>query len=161
MKQLLFRPPPRTLPEGLCVLAFHQWRYRGNRERLLCMLPYFGKRKQVTKVTFLVKEQNVSVISTDVNGISWCLTEHISQQDEYLCIKIGLEEEYIRQNMKTSIIQIWMVCHLLPFAKVGQYASSTNTLNLMSLSFSMRSPPVRGRYSELTCSILKGICTSS
>ena len=31
---------------------------------------YFGKRKQVTKVTFLVKEQNVSVIPTDVNGIS-------------------------------------------------------------------------------------------
>ena len=29
-----------------------------------------GKRKQVTKVTFLVKEQNVSVIYTDVNGIS-------------------------------------------------------------------------------------------
>ena len=34
------------------------------------LLPYFGKRKQVTKVTFLVKEQNVSVISTDVNAIS-------------------------------------------------------------------------------------------
>ena len=41
-------------------------------------LPYFGKRKQVTKVTFLVKEQNVFVISTDVNGISWCLTKHIA-----------------------------------------------------------------------------------
>ena len=25
--------------------------------------------------------------------------------------------------MKTSITQIWMVCHLLPFAKVGQYNS--------------------------------------
>ena len=34
------------------------------------LLPYFGKRKQVTKNLFLVKEQNVSVISTDVNGIS-------------------------------------------------------------------------------------------
>ena len=34
------------------------------------ILPYFGKRKQVTKVKFLVKEQNVSVIYTDVNGIS-------------------------------------------------------------------------------------------
>ena len=38
--------------------------------RLSTILPYFGKRKQVTKVTFLVKEQNVSVIYTDVNGIS-------------------------------------------------------------------------------------------
>ena len=34
------------------------------------ILPYFGKRKQVTKVAFLVKEQNESVISTDVNRIS-------------------------------------------------------------------------------------------
>ena len=34
------------------------------------VMPYFGKRKQVTKVPFLVKEQNVSVICTDVNGIS-------------------------------------------------------------------------------------------
>ena len=33
-------------------------------------LPCVGKRKQVTKVTFLVKEQIVSVISTDVNGTS-------------------------------------------------------------------------------------------
>ena len=33
------------------------------------ILSYFGKRKQVTKVTFLVKEQNVSVISTDGNWI--------------------------------------------------------------------------------------------
>ena len=30
-------------------------------------LPCFGKRKQVTKVTFLVKEWNVSVVSTDIN----------------------------------------------------------------------------------------------
>ena len=35
----------------------------------LTILPYFGKKKQVTKVIFLVKEQNVSAISTDVNGI--------------------------------------------------------------------------------------------
>ena len=33
------------------------------------LLPYSGKRKQVTKVTFLVKEQKISVISTDINGI--------------------------------------------------------------------------------------------
>ena len=40
---------------------------------LFGMLPYFGKTKQVTEVAFLVKQQNVCVISTDVNGIS-CLT---------------------------------------------------------------------------------------
>ena len=44
-------------------------------ENMITILPYFGKRKQVTKVKFLVKDQNVSVISTDVNGISClCLT---------------------------------------------------------------------------------------
>ena len=36
----------------------------------ITILPYFGKRKQVTKVKFLEKEQIVSDISTDVNGIS-------------------------------------------------------------------------------------------
>ena len=35
-------------------------------------------------------------------------------------MKFGLEEELIMWIMKTSITQIWMVCHLLPFAKVGQ-----------------------------------------
>ena len=32
--------------------------------------------------------------------------------------------------MKTSITQIWMVCHLLPFAKVGQYWSHTKDRRL-------------------------------
>ena len=36
----------------------------------------------------------------------------------------GRRVAYSRQNMKTSITQIWMVCHLLPFAKVGQHATS-------------------------------------
>ena len=36
-------------------------------------------------------------------------------------MKFGLEEELIVWIMKTSITQIWMVCHLLPFAKVGQH----------------------------------------
>ena len=46
-------------------LPIPTWKY-------MTILPFFDKRKQVTKVPFLVKEQNVSVISTDVNGISWC-----------------------------------------------------------------------------------------
>ena len=36
-------------------------------------------------------------------------------------MKFGLEEELIMRIMKTSITQIWMVCHLLLFAKVGQH----------------------------------------
>ena len=38
------------------------------------ILPYFGKRKQVTKAPILVKEQNVSVISTDVNDALPCIS---------------------------------------------------------------------------------------
>ena len=37
------------------------------------LLPYTAlpwQKEQVTKVTFLVKEKHVSVISTDVNGMS-------------------------------------------------------------------------------------------
>ena len=30
--------------------------------------------------------------------------------------------------MKTSITQIWLVCHLLPFAKVGQNGLGKNDL---------------------------------
>ena len=35
-----------------------------------CTLPYFGKRKQVTELTFLVKVLNVSVIYIAVNAVS-------------------------------------------------------------------------------------------
>ena len=59
----------------LCYVTITLWftqssvlhSYRQEREQLYfeylhyIMLPYFGRRKQVTKVTFLVKEQNVSV----------------------------------------------------------------------------------------------------
>ena len=48
----------------------------------------------------------------------------VSQQDEYLPIQIGLEEEHIRYNLNTSITQFgWYVtCLLLP--KYGRTASS-------------------------------------
>ena len=52
---------------------------------MMTMLPYFGKRKQVTNfllLTFLVKEQNVCVISVDVSGIS-CLTYYYSRMSVY------------------------------------------------------------------------------
>ena len=47
------------------------------------ILPYFGKRKQVTKFKFLVKERNVSVISTEVNFMMSYLT-YLSSQEECL-----------------------------------------------------------------------------
>ena len=43
--------------------------------QLIC--PTLAKGSKWQKWRVLVKEQNVSVIPTDVNGISWCLTQHI------------------------------------------------------------------------------------
>ena len=52
------------------IMKNQKEKYRPTQFTLHTMLPFFGKKKQVTKVTFLVKEQSVSVIFTDVNGIS-------------------------------------------------------------------------------------------
>ena len=43
-------------------------RYYLHKAKKVCILPYFGSRKWVTKLTILVKEKNLSVISTDGNG---------------------------------------------------------------------------------------------
>ena len=86
---IFFQPPPPPPPSELYMLlsaTFDCSRIKNKINKTynfndplsmfpcLCILPYFGKRKQVTKVTFHVQEQNVSVISTDINGISGCLT---------------------------------------------------------------------------------------
>ena len=67
---------------------------------------------------FFINEQNVSVMYIDIHAISWCLDLNIFQQDECFCSKLGLEVEYAKSNLKTSLSQI---CDLLPFVRVGQY----------------------------------------
>ena len=59
------------------------------------MLPYSDKRKQLLKMTFLVNEQNVSVIYIDINRILSYLDLNIFQQDECFCSKLGMELEYM------------------------------------------------------------------
>ena len=81
------------------------------------------KRKQLLKITFLVNEQNVSVMYIDISAMSWCLDWNIFQQDEWFCLKLGLEVEHAKSNLKTSLSQIWVICHLLPFVRVGPYIS--------------------------------------
>ena len=63
---------------------------------------------------------NVSVIYIDFNPISWCLDLNIFQRDECFCSMLGLEMEHATSNLKTPISQIWVICHLLPFVRVGQ-----------------------------------------
>ena len=72
-------------------------------------------------MTFLTNEQNVSVMYIDINVISLCLDLNIFQQVECFCSKVGMEVEYAKSNLKTSISQIWGICDLLPFVRVGQY----------------------------------------
>ena len=73
------------------------------------VLPYFGKRKcSSDKIEISCKEQNVSVISTAVNGIHDVLPNiSPSRLSVNLCIKFGLEEEHTRWNVKTSITRIY------------------------------------------------------
>ena len=34
-----------------------------------------------------------------------------------------MEVEYAQSNLKPSLSQIWVICQLLPFVRVGQYIS--------------------------------------
>ena len=51
-------------------------------------------------MTFLVNEQNVSVMYIDINAISLCLDLNIFQQDECFSSKLGMEVEYAKSNLK-------------------------------------------------------------
>ena len=59
----------------------------------------------------------------DINAISLCLDINIFQQDACFCSKLGLEVEYSKSNLKTSLSQIWLIFHLLLCVRVGQYNS--------------------------------------
>ena len=54
-------------------------------------------------MTFLVNEQNVSVMYMDMNAISLYLDLNLFQQDEYFCSKLGIEVEYANSNLTTSL----------------------------------------------------------
>ena len=48
------------------------------------------------------------------------------------CLKLGLEVELAKSNISiknTPIYQIWVICHLLPFVKVGQIAPSHDCIH--------------------------------
>ena len=68
----------------------------------------------------------------NINAISWCLDLNFFQQDEYFCSKLGLEVEYAKSNLKTSLFKIWVICDLLPFVRVNgrlvPHSINTNTL---------------------------------
>ena len=45
---------------------------------------------------------------------------NISQKDESFCSKLGLEVEDAKFIWKALITRLWMICHILPYVKVGQ-----------------------------------------
>ena len=59
-----------------------------------------------------------SVMYIDINAIPLCVDLNIFQQDECFCSKLGLEAEQSKSNLETSLSQIWVICHLLPFVSV-------------------------------------------
>ena len=65
-------------------------------------------------MTFLVNEQNVSVMYIDISAISLYLDLNIIQQDA-------------SNQLKTSLSQIWVICELLPFVSVGQDSNTILT----------------------------------
>ena len=73
-------------------------------------------------MTFLINEQNVSVMYTDINAISLCPDLNIFQQDECFSSRLGMEVEYAESNLKTSLSQIWVICQLLLFVRIGHKA---------------------------------------
>ena len=77
----------------------------------------------MTKVTFLVKEQNVSVVSTDVNGISLCLyyLRYILAQLVFMHnIWHGRRAHWVKyENINNPDLD---GMSLASFAKVGQYS---------------------------------------
>ena len=103
------------VPQGSIL---HHIRYT---DGMRAILPYSDKRKQLLKMKFLINEKNVSVMHIDINAISLCLDLNIVQQDECFCSKFGMEVKYANSNLKTSLSQIWVICQLLPFVRVGQH----------------------------------------
>ena len=87
---------------------------------------------QLLKMKFLVNEQNVPAMYIDVNAISLCLDLNIFQQDECFCSKLGMEVEYAKSYLKASLSQIWVICDLLPFVRVGQKCFCDNFLEAMT-----------------------------
>ena len=87
----------------------HPWGYEDLYATRGCtILPYFGNRKQVIEVKFLVNEQNVSVISIDVKGISWLSYPYISlsRMSMYAQDLAWKKSTQGIKNTETSITQI-------------------------------------------------------
>ena len=56
------------------------------------------------------------------NAILSSLDLNFFQQDECFCSKFGLEVENTKSDIKTLLSQIWEICDLLPFVRVGKYS---------------------------------------
>ena len=66
----------------------------------------------------------LSCTLTSMQYYCTCLDLNIFQQDECFCFNLGMEVEHAKSNLKTSLSQIWVICQLLPFVRVGQNCHS-------------------------------------
>ena len=91
------------------------------------ILPYFDKRKQLLKMSFLV-----NLWAKCVCHLHWHQC-NLSLWLKYFsagcfCSKLDLEVEPAKSNLKTSISQIVMICHLLAFVRIGQHKAKINNM---------------------------------
>ena len=97
----------------------------------MVIMPYFGKRKQVIKVIFLVNEQICLSFTLTSMQYHDLFDLNIFQLDECFCSKLGLEIEHAKTVQSKNIdISDLDDCHLLPFVKVGKPSVHRNNVKI-------------------------------
>ena len=86
--------------------------------------PTLTKRSNSWKRNFLYEQYTCMLCILTSMQYHYVLHLNILYKDECFCSKLGREVEHAKSNLKTSLSQIWVICHLLPFVRVGQYRHS-------------------------------------
>ena len=121
-----------TLSENYWKITRHVLLYQ---ENLSACQPFWNYRTHYTALLWQKEASDESDFSCKrakcVFQLHWHQCNIMTSRLQYLSagwvilLKIGIELEHAKYDLKTSITQIWMSCHLLPFAKVGQYTLYT------------------------------------
>ena len=73
----------------------------------------------------------------DINAISLYTDLNIFQRDECFCLELRLEVEHALVQSKTSLSQIWVICHMLSFVRGGQNRTRTRTRRKFSAGYNI------------------------
>ena len=108
----------RVIPAWSLNVFLDQLDHEHDMSRARSNLPYSDKRTQLLKITFLVNEQNVSVMYIEINAISSWL-KYLSAGWVFL-LQTWNEVEYAPSSIyETSLSQFWVICQLLLLSEWG------------------------------------------